>query len=90
MVGMPELRLRTGKWLSGELTVPALCAKDGVWMDSWEIARHAEEIGGGKPLFGSTDELATIERTNKLSESALECVDARPASACRAQGSRGI
>lgn len=74
MVGMPELRFRTGKWLSGDLTVPALCAKDGVWLDSWKIALHAEEIGSGKPLFGSADELAAIERFNGWSETAVDAM----------------
>jgi glutathione S-transferase len=71
MVGMPELRLRTGKWFSGDLTVPALCAPEGVWLDSWKIARHAEEIGKGKSLFGSPDDLVAIARFNEWSETAV-------------------
>jgi glutathione S-transferase len=76
IVGMPELRLRTGKWLSGDLTVPALCGPDGVWMDSWVIARHAEEVGKGTPLFGSDTEASRIQELNGQCEEAVAAMRA--------------
>jgi len=76
MVGMPELRFRTGQWLNKELTVPVLCGREGVWMDSWNIARHAEETGHGRPLFGSVDELGEIQRVSALGEEAVNAMRA--------------
>lgn len=75
--GMPELRWRTGRWTGG-LTVPALVVRDPqgrreVLMDSWAIARRAEEQGQGTRLFPEAH-LAAIERYNALSEQATDAV----------------
>lgn len=75
--GMPELRLRTGKW-SGPVTVPALIEEGPqgsktVLADSWDIARHADRQGAGARLFPDSD-IAQIEKYNRLSEEALTAV----------------
>jgi glutathione S-transferase len=50
MLGEPLLRLKLGK-RGGPATVPALIDRDQVFTDSWSIARHAEAVGSGAPLF---------------------------------------
>jgi glutathione S-transferase len=77
LFGMPELRLRTGKW-TGPLTVPALIEEGPqgskeVIGDSWDIARHADRQGEGARLFPES-EFAQIEKYNRLSEEALDAV----------------
>ena len=77
LFGMPELRMRTGKW-RGPLTVPTLIEeRDGggreVLGDSWDIARHADRSGDGAVLFPDA-ELARIEKYNALSERALDAI----------------
>jgi glutathione S-transferase len=77
LFGMPELRIRTGKW-RGPLTVPTLIEeREGggkeVLGDSWDIARHADRGGGGAQLFPEA-ELARIEHYNRLSERALDAI----------------
>lgn len=70
--GMPELRFRTGRW-SGPLTVPVMVQGKKVLLDSWGIARHADEAGTGAKLFTEAD-LARIEKYNALSEKSLDAV----------------
>jgi len=48
--GEPALRLATRR-LRGRLTVPVLIEGRRVIDDSFEIARHAETLGGGPPLM---------------------------------------
>jgi len=69
VVGELELRLRMRKPF-GRITVPVL--RDGRrWLtDSFEIARHAESIGRGTPLFPN-HALAEISAWNRRSEAAL-------------------
>ncbi|MCI0572233.1 MAG: glutathione S-transferase [Myxococcaceae bacterium] len=50
IVGEPALRLRTGRW-TGRLTVPVLVVDGRVLGDSLDIARYADEVGQGSPLF---------------------------------------
>ena len=50
MIGEPLLRLKLGK-RRGPATVPALIDRDQMFTDSWSIARHAEAVGSGAPLF---------------------------------------
>ncbi|MEZ4281133.1 MAG: glutathione S-transferase family protein [Myxococcota bacterium] len=54
----------------GRLTVPVLRDGDRWWTDSFDIARHAESIGHGAPLFPK-DRLAEIADWNRRSEAAL-------------------
>lgn len=54
----------------GRLTVPVLRDGDRWLTDSFEIARHAESIGRGTPLFPK-DRLAEIAAWNQRSEAAL-------------------
>lgn len=67
--GELELRLRMRRPF-GRITVPVL--RDGRrWLtDSYAIARHAESIGKGTPLFPN-DALAEISAWNQRSEAAL-------------------
>ena len=50
MLGEPLLRARMG-WPQGTITVPVLFDGGRVVRDSLAIARHAESIGRGAPLF---------------------------------------
>lgn len=50
MLGEPWLRLRT-KNLHGKVTVPVLFAGHDMWDDSLSIARYADSVGTGRPLF---------------------------------------
>lgn len=52
--GEPLLRLRTRVW-RGQLTVPVLFHNGIVIRDSVAIARHADQIGLGSPLFPVND-----------------------------------
>ena len=54
----------------GRLTVTLLPDGDRWWTDSFDIARHAESIGRGAPLFPK-DRLAEIADWNRRSEAAL-------------------
>ncbi len=63
------LRLRMRK-AGGRLTVPVLRDEERWLTDSLDIARHAEAIGRGTPLF-PTDRLEEILRWNARSEAAL-------------------
>lgn len=68
MLGEPLLRLRMRK-LTGKVTIPVLLVDDQAIGDSHDIARYAEQVGSGAPLFpaGADEEIA---RWNDLSEQA--------------------
>jgi len=78
MFGMPSLRWKMRRPF-GDVTVPALIDRsDGRTVrlgDSWDIARHADAVGGGSLLFPK-DRLAEIEKLNALSERALSAARA--------------
>lgn len=67
--GELALRLRMRKPF-GRITVPVLHDGPRWYTDSFEIARRAEEIGRGAPLFPS-DALDEIRAWNERSEAAL-------------------
>ena len=46
----PRMRIRLRRPF-GRVSVPILFADGEVIDDSWDIARHAEAVGGGEPLF---------------------------------------
>lgn len=69
MVGTLGLRRATGRW-RGPLTVPCWIGDEGVLMDSLAIARRAEALGDGLPLFPAGHE-AEIEAWNTRSEAML-------------------
>lgn len=71
LFGMPALRWHLRKPF-GDVTVPALVSGKIRIIDSFEIARYAESIGSGPPLFPS-DRLEEIREINRLSEVALDC-----------------
>lgn len=50
MLGELPLRLRA-KRFRGKITAPTMIDGNHVFTDSFEIAKHAEQLGGGKPLF---------------------------------------
>ncbi len=56
----------------GRVTVPLLVDGDAVLMDSFAIARHAERIGRGAPLFprGREEEVAAWNARSELAMSA--------------------
>ncbi len=70
LVDEPWLRWRTGTWL-GRVSTPTLVTDDGIWRDSFAIARWAERHGSGAPLFPA-DCAAGIATWNATSERALE------------------
>lgn len=83
LIGEPGMRLRTGNF-SRKVTAPAFYDGESWFLDSWDIARRADELGadsGRAPLFGE-GELDDIERFNQLSERGL--------SAARAVGLRKV
>jgi glutathione S-transferase len=69
MLGEPILRLRTRR-LTGRVTVPVLFVDDEAVFDSFEIAKQADQLGSGSPLFpgGALDEVRTW---NELAERGL-------------------
>ena len=69
MVGMPLLRLKTSRWL-GSVTVPSLVGAERPLLDSFAIARWADERGAGSTLFPAeyTD---AIELWNEKSDTLL-------------------
>jgi len=69
LVGELALRARTGRW-RGRVSTPALVADDGVLLDSFAIARHADAHGRGAPLFPPGRE-ADVAAWNERSEAAL-------------------
>jgi glutathione S-transferase len=74
LFGMPELRWRLRKFC-GDVTVPALVAGGLRIMDSFEIARHVDVTGSGKPLFPE-GKLSEIRELNRLSELCLNAARA--------------
>jgi glutathione S-transferase len=71
VLGEALLRLRARRW-TGRVSAPLLLEDDGrVIADSWEIARHAEGIGGGAPLFPA-EHLDEIARWNERGQAAGE------------------
>jgi len=69
MVGEPYLRWKLGK-LTGRVTVPVLIDRDGVFADSFDIARHVDASGPGSKLFPGGHE-NDIARWNEKSEAIL-------------------
>lgn len=69
LLGEPWLRLRS-RTLRGRVTVPMLLEGRTVLRDSYAIARHAEALGGGAPLWPAGRE-AEVEAWNARSERAL-------------------
>jgi glutathione S-transferase len=66
MLGEPLLRARMG-WPRGTITVPVLFDGGRVIADSLAIARHAESIGRGAPLFPEGRD-ADVAHWNGLSD----------------------
>lgn len=94
MLGEPLLRARMG-WPRGAITVPVLFDGGTVLRDSLDIARHAERIGRGAPLFpegreaevvhwnGLSDVIARAGRslvTPRLARSAQALIESMPPS----------
>lgn len=80
MLGMPALRLQTGKW-TGDLTVPVLIDGPQRFFDSFDIAQHAASLRSSKE--SSADEglfprdlLSAITEVNALSDEALDAARA--------------
>lgn len=69
ILGEIALRWRLRRPLA-PVTVPVLTDGKRWWTDSFDIARHAESIGQGDPLFPGADQ-AEIEEWNRRSEMAL-------------------
>lgn len=68
--GALPLRRRMGKW-SGRLTVPVYFDAAGVFDDSLKIARRAEAIGGGAPLFPPAHD-AEVVHWNQVGDAIAE------------------
>jgi glutathione S-transferase len=66
MVGIPLLRVKTGRWL-GDVTVPTLVGADRPLLDSFAIARWADGQGTRQTLFPATHTDA-IEDWNEKSD----------------------
>lgn len=75
MIGEPVLRLRLRK-RQGPATVPVLIDRDQTFPDSWTIARHAEAVGSGAPLFPA-DAFERIRDLDARSERMLAAGRAR-------------
>ncbi|MEZ4428855.1 MAG: glutathione S-transferase family protein [Nannocystaceae bacterium] len=69
MLGEPWLRLQTKRW-RGPVTVPAWIEERLTLMDSLEIARRADALGGATPLFPDGQGEA-IDAWNARSEALL-------------------
>lgn len=69
MLGEPALRIAMRR-LTGRVSVPVLLDGDAVLDDSIDIARHAERVGAGAPLFPVGRE-AAVREWNARSEAAL-------------------
>ncbi len=69
MLGEPWLRIASRKF-TGRVSVPVLITPHGSVHDSLRIARHAERVGTGSPLFPAEHE-AAIESWNARSEAIL-------------------
>jgi glutathione S-transferase len=66
LLSEPWLRWRAGRW-RGRVSVPWLLGADLSFGDSMAIARHADAIGAGTPLFPPGDDLP-IETWNERAE----------------------
>ncbi|NVB42539.1 glutathione S-transferase family protein [Pseudenhygromyxa sp. WMMC2535] len=76
LLGEPALRLRARKRPAGRpASVPLLIDAHGVWTESDAIARHAEAVGSGAPLFSAEHDPA-IDRWASRSDEALRSVRA--------------
>lgn len=69
MLGEPALRLRIRR-LTGRVTVPVWIDGDRVLTDSLDIAREADRLGHGTPLFPAGAD-ADVEAWNELGERML-------------------
>jgi glutathione S-transferase len=69
MLSQPGLRLRLRQF-RGRLTVPIFLDGKQVLSDSFEIAKHADHIGGGPTLF-PIEKLDDIARWNDHSEAVM-------------------
>ena len=69
MLGEPAMRLRTRNW-TGTVSVPVLFEGGRCHRDSCDIARFAERVGNGTPLFPEEHESA-IERWDALGQAGL-------------------
>lgn len=69
LLGELKLRIRMRK-PSGRVTLPVLHDGDAWLTDSFEIARYADRMGSGPPLFPG-DKLAEVAEWNRRSEAAL-------------------
>lgn len=74
LLGMPLLRWKL-KMAFRDVTVPALIDGHEKFLDSFEIARHAEKIGAGQPLLPSTRQ-AEIAKCNELAEQGTDAIRA--------------
>jgi glutathione S-transferase len=70
LLGEPLLRLRT-RVFRGQLTVPVLFHNGIVIRDSVAIARHADQIGNGSPLFPMNAE-AKLQHYVQLATEVME------------------
>ena len=66
MVGIPLLRWKTSRWL-GAVTVPSLVGMKQPLLDSFAIARWADQQGGGQSLFPA-EHTDAIEHWNEKSD----------------------
>lgn len=69
LLGEPGMRLRLRR-LTGTISVPVFFDGKRWITDSWDIARFADTIGKGAPLF-PVEHLPSIERFNAVSERGL-------------------
>ena len=69
MLGEPLLRLRLRR-PTGKVSVPVLLDEGRAFTDSFDIARHAERVGSGDPIFPEAV-LAEIMRWNERSNAGL-------------------
>jgi glutathione S-transferase len=75
LLAAPELRLRLRK-LGGKVMVPVLFTDEGAITDSLDIARYADRVGHGAPLFPGA-QAAAIAQWNARSERLLAAGRAR-------------
>lgn len=67
MIGELALRAHAGQW-SGKVSVPLAVDGDTVLRDSLSIAKHADSVGTGSPLF---PDAAAMETWNARSDAGL-------------------
>lgn len=66
LLGEPLLHWETGQWLK-KVTVPLLVTDSKTIMNSWEIAKYAEQEGTGTPLFPK-NKIAAILRFEEIAD----------------------